>query len=264
MHIHLVQHEIDTLAVEVNRHRAGALLRDATVLPASLVILPELFSVGIVAEALDDVRAEKIQAEDRAWLAAQARETRSWVMGSTLSAALDAVTGKRANLSVLFDPQGTCALEYAKIHPFSLGGEDRHFSGGAGVQVHAVGGFTVQPAVCYDLRFPELFRAGMRQGADLMTVQANWPESRQEHWEVLLRARAIENQSFVAGVNCTGTQHGTRYVGGSRVVSPKGEVIAQAGPEDGVLSADISADHVKAWRKVFPVLRDRRDEGFWR
>jgi predicted amidohydrolase len=164
---------------------------------------------------------------------------------------------------VLFNPEGIAILEYAKMHPFSLGGEDRVFLPGDRPRLHPLEGFILQPTVCYDLRFPELYRAGMRLGADLMTVQANWPESRQEHWEVLLRARAIENQSFVAGVNCVGTQHGTLYAGGSRIVSPKGELLAQAGAEECVISADISASHVKSWRRAFPVLRDRRPDGFW-
>src|SRR6185369_7778592 len=90
MRIHLVQHGIETLAAEANRHRAAALLGDAAIPESSLILLPELFSVGIVAEGLDDVRAEKIQAEDRAWLSARAQESSSWVLGSTLSAAVDA------------------------------------------------------------------------------------------------------------------------------------------------------------------------------
>jgi predicted amidohydrolase len=260
MRVHLVQQGIEPLAVEANRARAAALLGAETIPPGSLVVLPELFSVGIVAEALDPARAEAMAADDRAWMAGWARETRSWMLGSTLS-----VRGedKLSNLSVLFDPEGRPVLEYAKIHPFSLGGEDRYFLGGDGACVYPMEGFTLQPAICYDLRFPELFRDGMRRGADLITVQANWPESRQGHWEILLRARAIENQSFAAGVNCIGTQHGTRYAGGSRLISPKGEILAQAGEDECVVSADLSADHVKSWRRVFPVLKDRRPEGFW-
>jgi omega-amidase len=226
-------------------------------------VLPELFSVGILAKGLSAEEAEAIQVADRDFLAALARETNSFVLGATVASGDTNLTNKLTNLSVLFDPQGNVLVEYAKIHPFSLGGEDEVFEGGEGARVHPLEGFTLQPTVCYDLRFPELYRAGMRQGADLMTVQANWPESRKEHWEVLLRARAIENQSFVAGVNCTGTQHGTVYAGGSRIVSPKGELLAQAGAEECVISADISANHVKSWRKTFPALRDRRPDGFW-
>src|SRR5690606_11450688 len=113
------------------------------------------------------------------------------------------------NVGLLVDPSGTEQSAYRKIHPFSLGREDRIFEGGDAVETAAVEGFTLQTTVCYDLRFPELFRAGMRRGADLFAVPANWPRTRREHWDVLLRARAIENQAVVAGVNCTGEQWGT-------------------------------------------------------
>jgi omega-amidase len=260
--VFLVQHALENLAAESNRARVEALLRDEAIPPSSLIVLPELFSLGILPEGLDPGAAAVHQREDRAFLAAWARRAGSWVLGSTVSAE-PAPSAKLSNLSVLFDPAGSAVLEYAKMHPFSLGGEDRIFGAGDQVRLHSVEDFTLQATVCYDLRFPELYRAGMRRGADLMTVQANWPESRREHWEVLLRARAIENQSFVAGVNCTGTQRGTLFAGGSRLVSPKGELLAQAGAEECVISADLSASHVKSWRRAFPALRDRKADGFW-
>jgi omega-amidase len=263
MRVFLVQHALENLAAPENRARVEALLRAETIPPGSLIILPELFSLGTLADAFDPAQAEAVRQGDRAVLGAWARSTHSYLLGSTVSESPEASGAPLSNLSLLFDPEGVELLEYRKIHPFSLGGEDRVFTPGDRVRVHPLEGFTLQPTVCYDLRFPELYRAGMRQGADLMTVQANWPESRKEHWEVLLRARAIENQSFVAGVNCTGTQRGTKYGGGSRIVSPKGEELARAGAEECVISADISADHVKSWRRTFPALRDRRPDGFW-
>jgi predicted amidohydrolase len=265
--VFLVQHALENLAAEGNRARVEALLAREPIPPASLIALPELFSVGILTEAFGPSEAKPVEAADRAFLSALARRTASWILGSTVSArsASPGMTADAlANLSVLVDPAGETVLEYAKLHPFSLGGEDRVFAAGDAVRVHPLEGFTLQATVCYDLRFPELYRAGMRRGADLIGVQANWPESRREHWEVLLRARAIENQSFVAGVNCAGTQRGTLYAGGSRLVSPKGEVLAQAGADACVVSADIAAGHVKSWRRTFPVLRDRKAEGFWK
>jgi omega-amidase len=262
MRVFLVQHALENLAAENNRARVEALLRAENIPPSSLIVLPEIFSLGILPEGLDPARADIIQREDRAFLSAWARRSASWVLGSTVSAEA-APSTKLSNLSVLFDPSGNAVLEYAKMHPFSLGGEDKIFDAGGEVRLHMVEDFTLQSTVCYDLRFPELYRAGMRRGADLMTVQANWPESRREHWEVLLRARAIENQSFVAGVNCAGTQRGTLFAGGSCLVSPKGELLAQAGAEECVISADITAGHVKSWRRAFPALRDRRPDEFW-
>jgi predicted amidohydrolase len=259
MFLHLVQLAIDNHRPQGNRERAAQLVRAANVTPQSLIVLPELFSTGTLPPDFHASAAEEIVETDRRLLAALARETRSHVLAGILEVA----EGKLFNLCVLFDASGSEMLGYRKIHPFSLGGEDKIFTGGASVSTAAVEGFTLQAAVCYDLRFPELFRAGSRHGADLFAIPANWPESRKEHWEVLLRARAIENQSFVAGVNCVGTQRGTVYAGGSMVVSPKGEVLAAGGEGACVVSAEISAEHVRNWRRVFPALRDRRPDGFW-
>lgn len=272
MRVLLVQLAIDNRVPERNRERAAELVRAAhaadPIPPRSLIVLPELFSTGILPADFDPTAASAIAETDRAFAAALARETASHVLAGILGAPdASGDSGKPFNLAVLFDPAGAEILTYGKIHPFSLGGEDLIFTGGALVPTAAVEGFTLQAAVCYDLRFPELFRVHTGEGAahrvDLIAVPANWPESRREHWDVLLRARAIENQCFVVGVNCTGSQHGTRYAGGSCVVSPKGEVLANAGEGEGVVSAEISADHVKGWRRVFPALRDRKSQAFW-
>jgi omega-amidase len=281
MKIHLVQFAIDNLRPETNRARAAELVRASASLGKGredLIMLPELFSTGTLPPEFDPAGAEAIARADRDFLTALARETGAHVLagilGTPSGGRLTEESGKPLNLAVLFDPDGAEILSYGKIHPFSLGGEDEIFLGGDSIPLASVSGFTVQAAVCYDLRFPELFRAGAagKSGRgldhpdphpDLYVIPANWPQSRQEHWDVLLRARAIENQAFVAGVNCVGTQRGTVYAGGSKVVSPKGEVLVDAGTQEGVVSAEISADHVRAWRRVFPALRDRRSDGFW-
>jgi omega-amidase len=261
----LIQLAIDNHRPGGNRARAAQLARDAAASPPStpsLIVLPELFSTGTLPPDFDPSAAPALAETDRAFLAALAREHRSFVLGGVLGAPDDG-SAKLSNLAVLFDPEGAPVLEQRKIHPFSLGGEERIFSGGDALETRAVEGFTLQAAVCYDLRFPELFRAGARRGADLIALPANWPESRREHWEVLLRARAIENQSFVAGVNCVGSQWGTAYGGGSRIVSPKGEVLAEGGADECVVSAEIAAEQVKSWRRTFPALHDRKPDEFW-
>ncbi len=265
MRVLLVQFAIDNHDPEQNRERAAGLLRAHHVLdpipPRSLVVLPELFSTGTLPADFDTASASALAQTDRNFLASLARETGSYVLAGILKASAD--SGKPFNIAALFDPDGVEILDYAKIHPFSLGGEHLIFEGGDAVPTAPVEGFTVQAAVCYDLRFPELFRAGSQRGVDLIAIPANWPESRREHWDVLLRARAIENQSFVVGVNCIGTQRGTKYVGGSCIVSPKGEVVATAGDAECVISGEIAADQVRNWRRVFPALRDRKSGGFW-
>jgi predicted amidohydrolase len=275
MLIHLIQFSIQSLQPAANRARVLELVRGAGVKPGAVLVLPELFSTGTLPQDFDRDTAALIAREDRQFLAGLARETNSHIVAGVLGDheaddMPDHTTSLR-NLCIVLNPDGVEISSYQKIHPFSLGGEDKIFAGGVSVVTVPVEGFHVQTAVCYDLRFPELFRAGQREGlghqgdhpVDLIVVPANWPASRREHWDVLLRARAIENQCYVAGVNCLGTQHGTSYAGGTALISPKGEVLAAGFEAEGVVSVEISADHVRAWRRVFPALRDRKPNSFW-
>ena len=129
---------------------------------------------------------------------------------------------KGRNECVAFSPEGRLLARYCKMQPFTLGGEMKHYSAGPAVARFEWGGFSVSPFICYDLRFPELFREATRRGASLLVVIANWPIVRVDHWVTLLRARAIENLAYVVGVNRCGTDPALVYPGRSIVVDPKG------------------------------------------
>ena len=151
--------------------------------------------------------------------------------------------------------------DYEKIHPFSFGKEPEAFTGGDEVLLFdwpAPGGgaLRVCPAVCYDIRFPELFRLAMLRGAEVLAIAANWPDARQHHWRALAVARAIENQAFVLAVNRTGADPHLSYAGGSIGVSPRGEILGELGGEVGVLSVEIDPGAPRAWRDEFPAWRD--------
>jgi predicted amidohydrolase len=150
---------------------------------------------------------------------------------------------------------------YAKIHPFSYAGEDKHYAAGTQfltVDVVANGeSLRVSPFVCYDLRFADEFWA-RAELTDIYVVPANWPEPRREHWRTLLRARAIENQAYVVGVNRVGTVQNDHYVGDSAIVDPAGLVLVEASMGETVLVADVTAERVANVRKRFPFLADRR------
>ena len=266
MELHLVQMAIARGKPELNRAKVQALTAPLKPAAPALLILPELFSTGYldtaalpggIASSPGSLTAESlapVAEADRAFLSALALKTRSWVAGTTVEAGPQ---GRYRNLSLLYGPDGTERSRYRKIHPFSYGGEDRLFEPGRDIVAAELEGWVVQPTICYDLRFPELFRAGSGRGVHLILVQANWPEARQAHWRALLQARAIENQAFVAGVNCTAAQDDLRFAGGSAVFSPKGEAVVQGGDEEGVLRARIDLEACKQWRKHFPALRDR-------
>ena len=275
MEIYLAQMAIVRGKPELNRAKVTALTSNVAGLasptnPAQskaaqpfLLVLPELFSTGY----LDDSspRPETLAAADRAFLSALALKLGCWVAGSTVEAGAPGPDGNAGyrNLSLVFGPDGAETASYRKAHPFSYGGEDRFFAKGNEIVTVDIEGWVVQPTICYDLRFPELYRAGSRRGVHLILVQSNWPQARQMHWETLLRARAIENQAFVAGVNCTGNQDSLVFAGGSLLLNPKGETVSQGDAAEELVRGRLDLDDCKQWRKQFPALRDRRDWEFY-
>ena len=152
---------------------------------------------------------------------------------------------------------------YAKIHPFSFAGEHREYAAGDRVVTADVEGVRVTPFVCYDLRFPEPFRLAAA-GTDLYAVVANWPQERREHWRLLLRARAVENQAYVAGVNRVGDGGRLHYDGESALISPSGETLAEGDDQERVLLCDVDAKRVAETRARFPFLDDRRPDAYRR
>lgn len=275
MDIYLVQMDIARNKPALNRAKVQALTAPlAGRGKPGLLLLPELFSTGF----LDTASAaqpgpggdegepwEEVAAKDREFLATLARTLGCWVSGTTVEAGLKGTDRPRfRNAILIYGPDGKPQARYQKIHPFSYGGEDKLFTGGSEPVTFELEDLVVQPSICYDLRFPELYRSGSQRGVHLILVQANWPEARQAHWDTLLRARAIENQAFVAGVNCVGSQESLRFVGGSMLISPKGEVLAQGGDVEGLVKGKVDADLCKQWRKAFPALRDRMPPDFYR
>lgn len=162
----------------------------------------------------------------------------------------------------LVTPEGEI-LDAVKLHPFRLGKENEHFQGGEHLSVCEYGGFHMGVQICYDLRFPEPFRI-LSQKADLILVPANWPASRRSHWRCLLKARAIENMVYLAGVNCAGEMEGQFYSGDSGIYAPDGtklkkEIIRLPGrcAQEQVQVYELQND-VHQYRANFPVRKDQR------
>ena len=158
-------------------------------------------------------------------------------------------------------------LDYAKIHPFSFGEESHHFTGGRKLAFCRYKGFSISVQICYDLRFPEPFQI-LSKETDLIVVPANWPAARREHWDTLLRARAIENQVYIAGVNCAGDIGGQYYSGDSVVYRPDGSELKaeqlidteeKTCPEEKIFLMEIKPDVAK-YRETFPAKKDRREQ----
>ncbi len=235
--------------------RAHELVAAARPEPGALVVLPEMFATGFSMKVPRIAEGEERAAER--FLAALAREFGVYVTGGVVNRAAD---GRGLNESLTIGPDGRELARYAKCHPFSFAGEDRHYAKGTEPLCWDWSGITVAPVVCYDLRFPELFRHAVRRGAQLYTVIANWPAKREAHWLTLLRARAIENQAWVVGVNRSGDDPWLHYPGRSLIVDPYGEVLADAGSAAGCIAAAIDPAALAAYRTEFPALADLRPE----
>ena len=241
---------------EANFSRVLRLLDDKRIQPGSLIVLPETFATGFSMNLDKTIPGEPELT--KAYLSELSSTLKCWVMGGMVAPAEDSDKGR--NLSATFDPEGKEIASYAKIQPATIYQEDEKHQAGKKVEVFSIPGFTVCPLICYDLRFPELFRIGMQKKADLFVVMACWPKVRIEHWITLLRARAIENLSFVLGVNRTGKDPNLEYGGKSLIIDPKGNILADGGEAEGILEADLNACLVKDWRKEFPALIHAKTE----
>jgi predicted amidohydrolase len=237
--------------------RARELLAGANIEPGALVVLPEMFATGFSMHV--DAIAEPTDGPTHAFLSGLAAELKSCVLGGVVTRASD---GRGRNDAVAYAPDGKLLARYAKMHPFSYAGETKHYEAGSQVVTFPWDQFTLAPFVCYDLRFPEIFRQAVRAGAEVLAVIANWPAARDAHWLALLRARAIENQCYVVGVNRAGADPHVPYGGHSLVVGPRGETVAQAGEGPELLVAEMDRAPLVEYRRQFPALADMRPEFF--
>ncbi len=241
---------------EANFTKIRSLLDNENIQPESLIVLPETFSTGFSMNLQVTTMNEPGQTES--FLSGLAKDTSCWVTGGLVEPAGDGQKG--INRSVSFSPDGQKLCSYGKIHPAAFFGEDKVHKPGDQVEVFPLNDFRVCPLVCYDLRFPELFRIGMQKGANLFIVIACWPKERIDHWVSLLKARAIENQAYVVGVNRVGSDPETEFGGRSLVIDPMGETLADAGMDESVAQAELDLSRLDAWREKFPVLKHARPD----
>lgn len=262
MRAHLVQLDIVWEDREANFDRALRLLDGVDIGRGDFVLLPEMFDSGFSL----NTEATADDGTTQAWLARLADDLDSVVMGGrTVGGCANGGCDKATNHATVFappsdggDPELIC--DYAKIHPFTYGREGERFVGGRHVETFRwqAGGesLVVCPTICYDLRFPELYRLGLEQGAEAFTCIANFPAARQSHWRTLAIARAIENQAFVLAVNRRGKDPHLAYAGGTIAVDTKGEVIGELGDEEAVLTVELDVADFREWRAEFPAWKD--------
>lgn len=239
---------------EANLRKAQDFAREAASAGSQFLLLPELWSSGYDLErARHHAQANLGILEE---IKALALEYRISIGGSLLLEE----PGGIYNSFVLAGADGQEITRYNKLHLFRLMREERYLQPGQQSRLAQTILGPTGLAVCYDLRFPELFRRYALDGAEIVLLPAEWPARRQEHWNVLLRARAIENQMYVAGVNVTGESGDETFAGASAVISPWGETLASAGADEGLIHAPIDPNAVHSARERIPVFRDRRPD----
>ena len=245
------QYDITWQDKSANYARVRSLVEAAAPEPGSFLVLPEMFATGFSMEI--DIVAEGEDGATFDFLASLARQRGSYIAAGLVNRADN---GLGSNDAVVFGSDGHLVGKYRKMHPFSLGGEDEHYAAGLDPIVVDWNGIKVCPLVCYVLRFPEIFRTAVVRGAEVFVVIANWPRARQRHWEILLKARAVENQAYVVGVNRVGRDPNLKYEGGSLIVDPRGEVVVDGADREEVIRAEIDRADLREYRRRFPALRD--------
>lgn len=253
-----IQHDIVWETPEATFERLRPQIGAAAGTGARFIALTEMFAGGFSMNTA--AIAEAPDGPSVAFLTEQARRHDVILCGSVPTHHPDYPLP--VNRLVVVGPDGLRG-EYAKIHPFSYSGEHEHYSPGRDFCTIEIDGVRVTFFVCYDLRFADEFWATGPE-TDLFVVVANWPASRRSHWQALLRARAIENQTYVLGVNRVGrsgrpeSKRGLDYAGDSMLIDPLGEALATASGAETIIVGAVNPDHVAAIRAEFPFLADRR------
>lgn len=251
MHFAAMQYDIAWEDKPANHRLIEAMLDQARLPAGMFVVLPELGDTGF------SLSLDLVDDQSLAWGRECARRRRLWLQ---IGFARRGAEGRGRNCAAIISPGGELVGEYQKVHPFSYGRESEHFRGGDHLLIAECDGVTICPLICYDLRFPELWRLAARAGAEVFTIGANWPATRQHHWTSLIVARAIENQAWVVAANRTGRDPHLEYRGGSLIVAPTGETCEQGGEAAALLRCDADAAAARTWREKFPALRDMHDD----
>jgi omega-amidase len=240
---------------QANFECAAQLIDEAARRGSECVLFPELWTSGYDFEhALDHAKTNFSISAD---LSALAHNKHIWVGGTIL----EEQGGKLYNTFTLFAPDAMVAYKYQKIHLFRLMDEHRWFQPGNHLQSVDLPWGKAGMAICYDLRFPEMFRKYALGGARMILMPAEWPAVRIQHWKVLLRARAIENQMVVAAVNCVGIIGNETFGGSSAVINPWGEALVEGNDcDEELLTAEVDLDQVSGVREKIPVFSDRRPD----
>jgi len=256
MRVALCQLDIAWEDKKVNMEQARIYIQEAKAEQANIIFFPEMsftgFSMNISVtkeknrETVNEIR--ELAVENQIAIGV------GWVKSEETWDGREAIE----NHYTMLGGGGEILSDYVKLHPFSFAGEEKIFTPGNRLAFFEYQGRMFSTFLCYDLRFPEIFSIASEK-ADLIVIPASWPQKRKEQWITLLRARAIENQVYMLGVNCIGEKDGLYYSGDSCIIAPNGNVMESLSDQEGLIISDIP-DNIKQIREEFPVRKDRRPE----
>lgn len=249
MKVTLLQTDIAWVEPEINMKEAERMMSDNP--HSDIYILPEMWNSGFVTEPSQAMSAIKASGKTLEWMTGMAKRHNAAICGSI--AALND-SNQPVNRLYFVKPDGETAC-YDKRHLFGHGGEARVYTAGNKRIVTEYRGMRFLMATCYDLRFPVWLRN--KDEYDTIILVANWPEKRQYAWDILTKARAMENQCYVVACNRTGSDPVCKYAGGSTVIDPKGYAIYTCDENSRAAEVEISMDNLKTARSKFRVLADK-------
>lgn len=252
MKISLAQMNIVWEKSLINMKKCESFIKDAHDKNSELILFPEMTLTGFTMNISSlDLNEEFIL---------------DWIKGQAIKYDINIGLGfgiknkdKAENKYVIISRFGELLSSYTKIHPFTYGKENLFYSKGKEVVVCNINNVNISTFICYDLRFPEIFQAASKK-AQLITVGASWPQERLEHWYTLLKARAIENQCFVAGINRCGEGGSLYYTGSSVIISPSGEFLNDIIEGEGLITIEVDFNLINKVKSSFDIKKDRQDK----
>jgi omega-amidase len=253
-----IQADIKLAEVKSNQDHILALLNKAKrEHDPDIVVLPETWNVGFFPENVAELADDEKGSFSASLISEWANKNQVNVVAGSIAVVEEGVVKNRA---FVFNRSGETVASYDKIHLFSPGKEDHFFEHGTKRVTFELDGITCGLIICYDLRFPELTRRLALDGAQVLFVPSEWPYPRVAHWQVLSRARAIENQIFVVTCNGVGTAGELRFCGHSSIIDPFGEVLAEADDQEAIIYSEVDLSKIDEVRGKIPVFRDRKPD----
>ncbi|ALC91611.1 hydrolase [Bacillus sp. FJAT-18017] len=254
MKIACVQMNIQFGDVERNYASVENYIKKAAADKADIIVFPEMWNTGYALNQLDQLADENGQRTQNL-LSELASKFNVNIVGGSVATKRD---GSFYNTMYVANRSGEVVADYDKAHLFKLMDEHHFLNAGQKMNTFELDGIMCGGVICYDIRFPEWILAHVLKGAKIMFVPAEWPATRIDHWQILLQARAIENQCFIVAVNRVGSDPNNQFNGHSMVIAPWGELLLSRQTEEGIYTVDLDLKEVDRVRNAIPVFQDRR------